>query len=142
MSFTTIGRAIVIWLAIIAMESVHGALRGLVLVPWMGDFPARRLSVFTGSLLILAVACVFIRWLRARSRGELLAVGGLWVVLTVLFEIGLGRFVLGLSWDRLLEDYDMTRGGLMVFGLLFMMMSPLLAARIRGMTPTEAGPLR
>jgi hypothetical protein len=28
------------------------------------------------------------------------------VVLTVLFEVGLGRLVLGLPWDRITEDYD------------------------------------
>jgi hypothetical protein len=28
-----------------------------------------------------------------------------------LFEIGLGRLVLGLQWDRITEDYDTTRDG-------------------------------
>jgi hypothetical protein len=32
-------------------------------------------------------------------------------VLTVLFEIGLGRLLLDLPWDRITEDYDLTRGG-------------------------------
>jgi hypothetical protein len=57
------------------------------------------------------------------------------VVLTVLFEIGLGRLALGLSWERITEDYDVTRGGFLVLGLLFMAVSPLLAARLRGTRP-------
>ena len=31
----------------------------------------------------------------------------------VLFKMGLGRLVLGLSWDRLSEDYDLTSGRFM-----------------------------
>ena len=57
------------------------------------------------------------------------------MVLTILFEIGLGRLVLGLPWDRIAEDYDPARGGFLGVGLLFMAVSPLLAARLRGTPP-------
>jgi hypothetical protein len=58
-------------------------------------------------------------------------VGFLWVGLTVLLEIILGRSVLGLTWDRLAEDHDVTRGGLLGFELLFMGITPLLAFSLR-----------
>ena len=82
--------------------------------------------------LIFAVAYFFIRWITARTTLQLLGVGLLWVVLTVLFEIGLGRLVLGLPWERITEDYDVTRGGFMGVGLLFMAAAPWLAAWLRG----------
>ena len=100
-------------------------------MPLVGDFPARQIGVPTGSVLILGVACVFIRWVGAGTTPRLVAVGLLWVALTVLFEIGLGRLVLDLPWDRLAEDYDLTRGGFMGLGLLFMAAAPWLAARLR-----------
>ena len=121
-------RAILVWLVIIAAETVHGILRGVLLVPIVGDLPARQIGVLLGSTLIFAVAYLFIRWIAARTKLQFLAVGLLWVVLTVLFEFVLGRLVLGLSWERLAEDYDVTRGGFMGLGLLFMAVSPLLAA--------------
>jgi len=124
-------RAVLVWLVIIALETVHGVLRTLLLVPLVGDFPARRVSVFTGSLLIFGVAWVFAHWIGAGTRLRLLAVGLLWVVLTVLFEIVLGRYALGLSWDRIVEDYDVTRGGLLGFGLLIMAAAPTLATTLR-----------
>ena len=63
------------------------------------------------------------------------------MVLTVLFEISLGRLVLNLLWDRINEDYDMTRGSYLGFGLLFMAVSPLLAARVRRAMPlTNSAP--
>jgi hypothetical protein len=124
-------RALVVWLVIIAVETIHGILRTLLLVPWIGEFPARQVSVLTGSLLIFGITFLFVRWMTAKTGLQLLAVGMLWVALTLLFEIGLGRLVLNLSWDRLTEDYAITRGGLLGFGLLFMAISPLLAAKLR-----------
>jgi hypothetical protein len=104
----------------------------VLLVPLVGDLPARQIGVPLGSVLRFAVACLCVRWIAARTKLQLLGVGLLWVVLTVLFEVGLGRLVLGLPWDRITEDYDPTRGGFLGLGLPFMAVSPLLAARISG----------
>ena len=128
-------RAFTVWLVIIAVETVHGILRTLLLVPIVGDFPARQISVFTGSLLIFGVTLFLINWIAVRTNLQLLGVGLLWVVLTVLFELGLGRLVLGLPWERITEDYDLTRGGFMCLGLLFMTVSPWLAASFRRTMP-------
>ena len=35
------------------------------------------------------------------------------------------------AWDSLLEDYDITHGGLLPFGLLLLTVSPLIARRLR-----------
>jgi hypothetical protein len=37
-------RAFLVWLVIIFAESVHGALRQILLAPLIGDFPARRIA--------------------------------------------------------------------------------------------------
>ena len=87
--------------------------------------------MFIGSLLILALTYSFVGWIKAGSAARLFAVGLLWLRLTVLFEFSLGRLVLGLSWDRLTEDYDPSRGGLMPVGLLVMALAPLPMARVR-----------
>jgi hypothetical protein len=118
-------------MAIILAESVHGALRTLYLAPLIGDFNARRVGVLVGSLLILAIALAFARWLGDLTRRQLFAIGAVWVVLTVAFEIVLGRLVLNAPWERILSDYDITQGGLMGFGLLVLWCSPWLAHRLR-----------
>ena len=130
-------RAFLVWLVIIAAETVHGILRGILLVPIVGDLPARQIGVLIGSLLIFAVAYLFIRWMAAGTTLQLLAVGLMWAVLTVLFEIGLGRLVLGLPWERITEDYDVTRGGFLGPGLLFMAAAPRLAATLRNRPGAE-----
>jgi hypothetical protein len=125
-------RGLAVWLLIMLTESVHGTLRQIFLAPLVGDFTARRISFLTGMLLIFLITYLFIRWLRADSVKSLFALGVMWMILTAGFEFGLGRFVLAYSWERLLEDYDLSRGGLMGFGLLFMTFAPYLAAKLRG----------
>ena len=126
-----IGRAFLVWIVIIFVETVHGILRTLFLQPLVGDFRARQIGVFVGAALILAVAYAFSPWLHVQGRRLLIGIGLLWVALTIVFEAALGRIALGLSWERILSDYDFSHGGLMFFGLMFLGASPLIAARLR-----------
>ncbi|QQS32896.1 MAG: hypothetical protein IPM50_14770 [Acidobacteriota bacterium] len=123
-------RGFATWLIIILAETVHGILREALLAPMVGSFTARRVAFYIGLGLIFAVSMVFIRWINAQTVRQLLVVGAMWMILTLLFELGLG-LLLGLSSERILEDYDVTRGGLMAFGMLFLLVAPLLASRIR-----------
>lgn len=125
-------RALAIWLLIVFAESVHGTLRQLFLAPLIGDLAARRIAFFVAILLIFLITYFFIRWINAPTVKSLFAVGLMWTILMTLFEFGLGHFVMNYSWERMLEDYDLSRGGLMGFGLLFMICAPWLAAKLRG----------
>lgn len=103
-----------------------------MLAPLVGDFRARQIAVFTGSVLILAIAALFIRWVRPSRLWDALAVGVVWFGLTLIFEVVFGRFVVHASWSRLASDYDLTRGGLLPVGLLVEALAPAIAARLRG----------
>jgi hypothetical protein len=124
-------RALLVWLFIIGAETIHGIVRNLVLMPMVGDFRARQISVFTGAAIIFSITYLCIRWIRANSKGQLFFVGALWLGLTLLFEFSLGRFILKLPWERLLEDYNLAQGGLLPIGLALLFLSPFLAARLR-----------
>lgn len=126
-------RALLVWALIVAAESAQGAARRLLVSPET-EFAIRQLSVFTGALVIFAITWFCLRWMRLRTAGEALAVGGLWVALTLLFEIGVGR-VMGLGWNRLLADYDLLHGGLMPLGLLVMALTPWLVRRLQSPDP-------
>lgn len=126
-----LSRALLVWLGIIFVETIHGILRSIVLVPLVGDLRARQLGVPIGSLLILIVSILTIGWLGTRKNAQLLCIGVLWVVLTIVFEFVLGYFILGLAIDRLASDYDMSRGGYMLFGLVCLLFSPLISAKLR-----------
>jgi hypothetical protein len=125
-------RSLSIWLLLMVVESIHGTLRTLFLAPAIGDLPARQISVFTGIALIFLITLGTIRWIGATRTVQLLGIGLLWVVLTLAFEVTLGRFVMHADWSRILSDYDLAHGGLMSLGLLGMLFTPLVAARMRG----------
>jgi hypothetical protein len=121
-------RALLVWLLIIAAESVQGSLRRLLFDPDV-EFVVRQVSVLTGALIIFAITWACIRWLRIRSAVGALGVGVLWVGLTLAFEIVIGR-ALGLSWARIASDYDLLHGGLMPLGLVAMALTPWAARRL------------
>lgn len=129
---TTTVRALAIWLLLIAVEILYGIARGIFLVPHLGDFRSRQIGVGTGSLIILAVALAFVRWIGTSRPSHLLGIGLLWAMLTLAFEILFGRFVVGAPWKRLLSDYNVVEGGLMPFGIAVPVLSPLIARKVRG----------
>lgn len=124
-------RAVAVWCMIFVLEVLHGVLRAIWLVPFIGDFRARQVGVLVGSLLILVVAALTIRWIGARERRDLLRVGLLWFVLMVGAEVLLGRVAFGYPWSRIAEDFDVARGGLLGFGMLVLAAAPWLAWRLR-----------
>ena len=126
-----LSRGIVVWLVIMAAETVHGIMRTAFLAPRLGDMRARQFSVFVGSLLIVFLTFVFVRWLKGVAVIHFILVGAMWVLLTVGFEVVLGRLVIGLSWERIASDYNIAEGGLMIFGLLIMLLAPLTMAKLR-----------
>ncbi len=121
-----------VWLVLIVAEILHGVARGIFLVPHVGELRSDQVGVFTGSIIILVIAVTFVRWNGAPRTTDLLAVGVLWLGLTLAFEIAFGRIVVGASWERLAADYDVPEGGLPPFGMLVLMLSPLIAGKVRG----------
>jgi hypothetical protein len=125
-------RGFIVWLGIIVAESLHGTARRFLLEPYIGDFRASQIRMFTGAAIILVISMVSIRWIGAKSINLLLGVGLLWLVLTLSFEFLLGRLILGYSWERIIAEYNLIKGGLMAIGLMALMVSPVIAARWRG----------
>lgn len=109
------------------VESANGYVREVFVAPVLGALRARQLGVLAGSVLVLLIAWLTARWVATSSRRERLLVGAYWVVLTVVFELALGR-ALDQSWSRLLSDYNPADGGLMLAGLAVMFIAPLVTA--------------
>lgn len=125
-------RSLIVWLLLIAAEILHGIARAVFLVPHVGQFRSNQIGVFTGSLIVLMITLVFIRWIGASRSSQLLRIGLLWGVLTLAFEILFGRFVVGASWERIASDYNVLDGGLMPFGIVVLVLSPWIAGKVRG----------
>lgn len=130
-------RVLAVWLILMMVEVIHGTLRTLLLAPRVGDFAARQVSVFTGSLLILLTTYLLMGWMRILKRSALVQVGVVWLVLTVAFELGIGHYVAGRSWVNLASDFKIWEGGLLPVGLIVLTAAPYIAARWRGLLRTD-----
>lgn len=124
-------RSISVWAVIIAAETINGSLREIILVPRFGNILARQISFAIALVLILSIALFFVLWINAKGEFQLLIAGLVWIGLTICFELILGRIVMGLPWQRISADYDISQGGMMSFGLVFMLFAPLLASKLR-----------
>jgi len=123
-------RAALVWMLIMLAETGSGMVREVFIAPVIGGQRARQLGVLVGCIIIFVIAWLTARWMNARTPRDQLAVGAFWVVLTLIFELALGR-AMGASWSRLLSDYNPAHGGLMLFGLAFMFITPWLTKRLR-----------
>jgi hypothetical protein len=121
-----------LWGLLAALGVLNGILRVSLLSPLLGQALALPLSGITLSLLILLLVWATLPWLGALRAAQYWLVGGLWLLLTLLFESAVGRLVGGKSWAALLEAYDVTEGNLWLLVLLSIVCSPWLAARMRG----------
>ena len=126
-------RGVLVWLLIAAAETVHGVLRVAYLQPRLGDLPARQMALVSGALIIVVIATLTIRWIGAVGVRRQLALGALWLALMVAFDLAVGRFVFGYSWQRIGTDFNPAAGGYLGVAMLVLLVAPWLAAGLRGL---------
>lgn len=124
------GRILLVWAAIIPFAIGNGILRDAVLGRLVAAGAARALSGVLLSAIILAWTFAMYRWLGSPRGRAALAVGAVWLALTVAFEFGFGRLVAKHSWEELLRPYRFAGGDLWPVVLLVVAVSPGLASAI------------
>lgn len=127
-NFSLLIRAVLVWVLIMLAETVHGVLRRLLLTPDVAH-AVRQISVLVGVVIIVVVAWLLRRWIASGNVRQLVVIGVLWAVLTLVYEFSLG-LAFGMSWPEMLADYDLTQGGIMSLGLLAMALTPWLVQRL------------
>lgn len=124
--------AVLLWLGFAALAVGCGALRVLLLEPLVGPGTAHVLGTLAVCALFLALIAWFVgRW-GLHGNGRLLALGVLWMTLTIAFEFGFGHYVMGHPWERLLADYNVFAGRIWVLVLATMLLGPLGVRRVLG----------
>lgn len=124
-------RGMAVWLLLLVLAFAGAALREGVLTPRIGADAAHFVGTFIVVGLFLVAISLTVRWivptLDARRLFEL-GVG--WTALTVAFEFGFGRYVMGHPWSRLLHDYNVFAGRVWILVLLTTLLGPWLLGRM------------
>jgi hypothetical protein len=123
-------RGLLIWLLIMMVETIHGVLRGALVVPHLGVTAAERIGWPVAALLVMGIVLLTIRWIGLHTRRSLLGLGAAWAVLTVLFELAVG-VLRGLDAAALLAALDPLTASV-PWSAALMLVTPLVAARLRG----------
>jgi hypothetical protein len=76
----------------------------------MSELRAHQVSTVTGVLLFGVYIWVLIRLWRPESVEQAIAIGLVWLGMTVAFEFLFGRYVAKRSWRDLLHDYNFLAG--------------------------------
>ena len=91
----------------------------------LGEAVAHRVFVLFTSVSVFLLATLFLSDYPIAADATLLRLGGLWLALSLAFDLLLGRVVLGMAWERVLRNYNLRRGRLYPLLLLAVFFTPL-----------------
>ena len=118
------------WLGLAVIGVVNGGLRQGLYSPWLTERFAHQQSTVT----FLAVSAGYVWWLQRHwplpSSRTATRIGAAWVVLTLLFELGLGHYLVHESWSALLADYDLAEGRIWILAPLWVSLAPTVVRRL------------
>lgn len=119
------------WFAMLAIAIANGALRQMTFGQYMAELHAHQLSTAIGCVVIgLFIWFVVRKWPPSSSR-HAVRIGLMWLVLTVAFELAMGRFLMHRAWLELVPDYSLMEGRVWVVFLAWLTIAPYLFYRLR-----------
>ena len=119
-----------VWLILLVAAFINGAIRETFIVPRVGEQIGHVIGVVVFSGAIVGITSVFVKALGPLPSRTLLEIGLLWLVLSLLFEFGFFHFVIHEPWSKLLADYNIFRGRLLIVVWLTTLCSPLVCGRL------------
>ena len=114
---------ILFWFPMLLIAIINGTLRDLGYKKYTGELTAHQVSTFTLILFFaLFIGFIFQKFPPSSSRQALLT-GIIWMVMTLVFEFGFGRWR-GNSWEKLFEDYNLSKGRLWLLIPIWITIAP------------------
>jgi hypothetical protein len=123
-------RALLSWLVLLVVAFLNGTLRVVAYPASLGDFAARQVAAVVGAVAFGAVIWFLLRrWPVAGAR-QAWAVGALWAVLTVIFEVAMVRGS-GRPWQEVAEQYALWKGSLWPLLVLWVLVAPAALSAVQ-----------
>ncbi len=123
-------KAFGVWLRMLLAAFLNGALRELLIVPYVGEPVGHVVSVFVLAGAIFGLAYLFVKALKPLPASPLFQIGLFWLVLSLLFEFGFFHYAMHEPWQKLLADYNILRGRLLIVVWLATLFSPLVCGKL------------
>jgi hypothetical protein len=124
-------RYFIAWFPIVVIAFANATGREAVYKRYVGELAAHQISTLTMCILVGIYVWILSKYLKLQSSGQAIGVGLMWLVMTIIFETGLGRYVLGNPWSQVLRDYNISEGRVWPLALLWVTLSPYVFYRIK-----------
>lgn len=118
------------WFPMVVIAIANGLLRESWYGRHLSELAAHQVSTLTAVILLGVYIYSVVGIWRPASAARAIAIGVLWLSMTIAFEFIFGRYLAGHSWDRLLHDYNVLAGRLWPLVLVWVGVSPYLFYRI------------
>ena len=118
------------WFVMLLVSIANGAVRDFTYGKHIDELAAHQLSTVSSVLLLGIVIGGFVRLYPPSSGRQAIAIGLLWMAMTVAFEFLFFHYVGGHSWAELLANYNVLRGRVWVFVLAWVAIGPYVFFRV------------
>jgi hypothetical protein len=116
----------ILWLGLVVIAILNGLLREKVFRQHLKELPAHQFSTVTLLALISIFTWIFSIIWPLELPGHAFAVGAIWLTLTIAFEFIFGHYAVKKPWNVLLTDYNLSKGRIWIFVLIWTFFAPLV----------------
>ena len=122
--------SMLVWILFAILAIINAGAREKIYKEPLGELPARQLStvIFIG-LMLGVMYLFFIKTKVEYSNSDLIYIGIMWTLGTLIFEFVFGHYVFGNSWEKLFRDYNILKGRIWILVLLTSLIGPRLVGR-------------
>jgi len=122
---------ILAWVPLVFIAIANAMLRENVFTKRLDELQAHQASSATGVLLFGIYIWVIIHIWKPESAVQAVAIGLIWLGLTVAFEFFFGHYVVGHPWSRLFHDYNLFAGRVWIILLIWVTLAPYIFYRLQ-----------
>ena len=112
------------WLPLVLIAILNGALRELGYKRFIKELHAHQISTLIGMVLVAIYVWIMGLIWPIESLTQAFQIGGIWLLLTILFEFGFGHFIMRHPWEKLFFDYNIFAGRVWLLFIVWTAVSP------------------
>lgn len=122
---------ILAWFPMILIAIVNGLFREKFLTSQFNELQAHQVSTVSMIVLFSIYVWVLFKIWLPMSSNQAIIIGLIWLIFTVVFEFLFGHYVVGHSWNKLLDDYNILQGRVWILVLIWISIVPYIVFQVQ-----------
>lgn len=117
------------WFGMMLLAIINGGIRDFLYKPYLGDLAAHQISTVVLMVLFAGYFWFLTAIWPIRSSSQAWIIGGIWFLMTEVFEFGVGRLIEKDSWSTLFHAYNVFAGQVWILIPLWVLIGPYVFFR-------------